>query len=81
MKSGDERLDEIIPPPPTRAGLELVLSLAETRCQRAQKKLDLAAGEIVDAKADCERAKAALDKWIADNPEPQPEPDPQIELF
>lgn len=79
--SGTDRLDEIIPPAPTRAGLEEVLSLAETRCKRAQQKLDLAAGEIVDANAARDRAKEALDKWLADNPEPMPEPDPQIELF
>lgn len=79
--SEDERLDEIIPPAPTLAGLEAVLSLAESRCKRAQQKLDVAAGEIVDAKAARDRAQQALDKWHADNPEPQPEPDPQIELF
>lgn len=79
--SGDERLDEIIPPAPTRAGLEAVLSLADSRCKRAQQKLDAATGEVANANADHARAKAALDKWLVENPEPQPEPDPQIELF
>lgn len=67
--AGDEMLDEIIPPPPTLERLEQVVTLAEQRCKRARKKLDDAAGEIVDADAALERAKAARADWIAANPD------------
>ncbi|TCM17230.1 hypothetical protein EDF56_106346 [Novosphingobium sp. PhB165] len=69
--AGDERLDEIIPTPPTLERLEEIVSLAEQRCKRAKHKLDLAAGEIIDADTALERAKAARTDWIANNPDPQ----------
>lgn len=63
----------IDPPPPNkeRDRLQAIVDHSARRVERAAEKIDAAAGEMVDAKAQATRAQAALDAWLKDNPDPQ----------
>lgn len=58
-------------PCPERDRLEELISHTARRIARAKVKLDIAAGEVADAKAADAAARERLRQWHLANPEPQ----------
>lgn len=59
------------PPCPDRDRLEELIIHTAKRVARAKHKVDIAAGELVDAKTADAAARERLRQWHIDNPDPQ----------
>lgn len=58
-------------PNPERDKLEELIIHTEKRVARAKQKVDIAAGELADAKTADAAARERLRQWYIDNPDPQ----------